>query len=146
MGAGRPTKYKPEFCHQAREIAKLGAIDAEIATILGVANSTLDLWKNEYPEFSEALNEGKEIADSNVQKSLYHRAVGYSHKAVKIFQTRDGETIEHEYTERYPPDPTSGIFWLKNRKRADWKDRHDVDHTTGGQPFNVSIAPYESKK
>ena len=38
---------------------------------------------------------GKQAADDRVEKSLYHRANGYSHPAVKIFMTRDGKTVEH---------------------------------------------------
>jgi hypothetical protein len=26
------------------------------------------------------------------------------------------------YVEHVPPDVTAGIFWLKNRKPADWRD------------------------
>jgi hypothetical protein len=58
-------------------------------------------------------------------KSLYHRACGYSHKAVKIFQ-HGGQTIEHEYIERYPPDTAAAIIWLKNRRPQEWRDRMEV--------------------
>ena len=26
----------------------------------------------------------------------------------------------------HPPDTTAAIFWLKNRRRDDWRDRHDI--------------------
>jgi hypothetical protein len=29
----------------------------------------------------------------------------------------------------YPPDPTSMIFWLKNRQPQKWRDKHDLDIT-----------------
>ena len=128
MAAGRPTKYKPEFCELARKTAEIGAIDGEIANIIGVAESTLNLWKEEHPEFSEALKAGKAVADSKVQKSLYHRATGYENQAVKIFQN-EGQTFEHAYTERYPPDPTSCIFWLKNRQKDQWRDKIETELT-----------------
>jgi hypothetical protein len=62
----------------------LGASDEKIADALEVAVSTFYLWKQEHKEFSEALARGRE-ADATVAKSLYRRAKGYSHKAVKIF-------------------------------------------------------------
>jgi hypothetical protein len=29
-----------------------------------------------------------------------------------------------------PPDVTAAIFWLKNRRKEDWKDKHEI----GGDP------------
>ena len=125
MPAGRPTKYKPEFCDQAKKLAEIGAIDAEIARFFEVSESTLNLWKDEYPELSESLKEGKNLADSKVQKSLFQRATaGYEQKAVKIFQY-EGQTFEHEYIERFPPSDTACIFWLKNRRKEEWRDKQE---------------------
>ena len=72
--------------------------------------------------------DGKSRADAGVAASLFHRAKGYSHDAVKI--VADAKTgAEHivPYTEHYPPDTTACIFWLKNRRKNDWRDGHDVD-------------------
>jgi hypothetical protein len=30
-----------------------------------------------------------------------------------------------------PPDPTSGIFWMKNRDPEQWRDAWQVEHVTG---------------
>lgn len=35
-------------------------------------------------------------------------------------------------TTRQPPDTTAAIFWLKNRKPKEWRDRHDVDNHLSG--------------
>jgi hypothetical protein len=32
-----------------------------------------------------------------------------------------------EYKEHVPPNPTSIIFWLKNRRPDRWRDKHDVE-------------------
>lgn len=119
---GRPSKYRPEFVEQARKLALLGAIDREIADFFGIAESTLNNWKLEHPEFLESLKSGKEVADDRVERSLYHRAIGYSHDAVKMFQA-GGEVISESYVEHYPPDTTAAIFWLKNRRPAQWRDK-----------------------
>jgi hypothetical protein len=42
-------------------------------------------WRAAYPEFCEAAQAGKEAADDRVEASLYDRALGYSHDAVKMF-------------------------------------------------------------
>lgn len=124
---GRPSKYKPEFDVQAAKLCKLGATDKELADFFGVVESTLNLWKAEYPSFSESLKRGKEESDARVEQSLYRRAVGYSHDAVKIFNDKDTGVTKVDYVEHYPPDTVACIFWLKNRRPDQWRDKFDVD-------------------
>lgn len=140
LPTGRPTDYQPRFNKTVRSLALLGATDVEMAEALGIATSTFYLWKQTFPAFSEALKQGKDEADARVAQSLYHRAIGYSHPAVKIITVprggNQGSDIEQvEYTERYPPDTTAAIFWLKNRRKNEWRDRSEVDHTV-----TVSVA------
>lgn len=123
---GRTSSYKPEYAVQAAKLCKLGATDREMADFFGVAESTLNLWKLEHEAFSESLKLAKGEADARVEKSLYRRALGYSHDAVKIFSGPKGVT-EVPYTEHYPPDTTACIFWLKNRKPGEWRDKIDID-------------------
>jgi hypothetical protein len=125
---GRPTAFKPEYVDQVRKLCLLGATDAELADFFGVALSTLNNWKRSHPEFLDALKQGKIQADATVTERLYRRALGYSHKAVKILTVPRGanmgsDVVEHPYIERYPPDTTACIFWLKNRRPKDWRDR-----------------------
>jgi transcriptional regulator with XRE-family HTH domain len=121
---GRPSKYKDEFPEQARKLCLLGATDKDLARFFGVTESTLNEWKRGHPDLSESLKAGKELADAVVAESLFHRAKGYSHKAVKIMVV-DKVVVHEEYTEHYPPDPTSMIFWLKNRRPDLWRDKPD---------------------
>lgn len=122
MPAGRPTKYDPAYCDQVEKLCKLGATDEEIADFFEVAVTTIDNWKNDYPEFLGAIKKGKQIADAEVADKLFKRATGYSHEAVKIFND-EGTPLIVDYTEHYPPDTTAAIFWLKNRQRGKWSDR-----------------------
>jgi hypothetical protein len=126
---GRPSKYKPEFTEQAKKLCRLGATDADLAKFFLVAESTLHLWKTEHAEFSEALKEGKEMADAEVADKLFKRATGYSHEAVKIVASPDGRQVQVPYTEHYPPDTTAAIFWLKNRRPDLWRDQKVIDAT-----------------
>lgn len=127
---GRPTAYREEYADQAFKLCLLGATNADLARFFAVAPSTIDRWIATEPDFSGALKAGKEEADARVAKSLYRRALGYSHRAVKI--VADAKTgAEHTvpYTERYPPDTTAAIFWLKNRRPDLWRDRQSHEHT-----------------
>lgn len=129
MSGGRPSKYKPEFVEQAAKLTALGATDRELADFFQVTDRTLNGWKIRHPEFFQSLKLGKEAADARVEQSLYNRARGYSHDAVKILMTKEGDVYREEYVEHYPPDTTACIFWLKNRKSAEWRDKQEVEHS-----------------
>ena len=123
----RPSKFKPEFVDQVRKLCQLGATDKEIAEFFDVSERTINTWKLESDEFLQALKSGKESSDARVERSLHHRAVGYSYPAVKIFQFQ-GAPVEVPYVEHVPPDTTACIFWLKNRKQAEWRDKQELVH------------------
>lgn len=128
MAGGRPTKYQTAYAEGARRLAMLGATDQEVADFYEVDVATIYRWKIAHREFCEALSAGKELADARVERSLYQRAIGYDQQAVKIFMPagRD-DPVYAEYRERIAPDTTAAIFWLKNRKPREWRDRQEVD-------------------
>ncbi len=124
---GRPTDYRDEYAEQAKKLCMLlGATTEKLGQFFGVSTSTVSKWLVEIPEFSEAVRAGKEIADANVAHSLYQRAVGYEHDAVKILQFQ-GSPVVVPYTERYAPDTEAAKWWLKNRQREVWRDRFELD-------------------
>lgn len=89
--------------------------------------ATIYVWQAKHKTFYEALKGAKGIADDMVEASLFRRAVGYSHKAVKIFyNAKMDEVTEHHYIEHYPPDTVAAIFWLKNRRPDDWREKTDI--------------------
>lgn len=122
---GRPPSYHPGMCWVAYKLRLLGVTLQTVADFIGVDLITLKRWQVEYPEFGQAWEAGGDLADANVAKSLYHRAVGYSHKAVKIFPpTKDRpEPTIVEYIEHFPPDTEAAKFFLSNRQRQLWKQR-----------------------
>jgi hypothetical protein len=124
---GRPPKYKAEFAEQAAKLAGLGATDDQIADFLGIALSTFYAWRNSRNDFSDAIKSAKDVADERVERSLYQRAVGYQTDAVKIMQY-EGKEILIPYRENVQPDVTAQIFWLKNRRKDQWRDRQDHEH------------------
>lgn len=109
-------------------MASAGATDTEIAEKLGIHVTTFYDWRHAHPEFAKATQLGKEAADDRVERSLYHRAIGYSHPAVKIMQS-EGEVIVEPYVERYPPDTQAASLWLRNRRPKDWKDKQEIEHS-----------------
>lgn len=137
---GRPTLYKDEYVEMARKFCLLGATDIELADFFEVAESTLNLWKIEYPAFSESIKKGKAQADANVADRLYQRAMGFEHPEVHV-SNYQGEITLTPIQKIYAPDPTAAIFWLKNRQRAKWRDKQDYEHTgADGGPIDHSIS------
>lgn len=132
MPAGRPTDFRPQYPAIAKGMYEQGATDAEVADTLRVSITTLKTWKTTRPEFLTTLKAGKETSDNRVQRSLYERAVGYTYDSVKIFcNTKTGEVTEVPYKEHVPPDTTACIFWLKNRRPAEWRDTYAVGGALG---------------
>ncbi|MBU3101934.1 MULTISPECIES: hypothetical protein [Clostridium] len=98
--------------------ARDGLIEEQIAHNLGISVSTLEVYKKEHQEFSRAIKKGKEISDIEVENALNKRALGYSYVEVKTTT---------EITKEVAADTTAQIFWLKNRKPKEWRDRKDID-------------------
>lgn len=133
MERGRPSSYEPDHARQAQKACELGATDLDIAELIGVDVRTIYRWKHEHQDFCQALTRGKEVADAMVEDRLFRRATGYSHAAVKIFMPAGAdEPVYADYTEHHPPDTGAAIFWLKNRKPQEWRDKHDVEHSVDG--------------
>jgi hypothetical protein len=130
MPAGRPTLYQEIFNEQAEKLCKLGATDTEIADFFEVDVSTINNWKISHPEFFESIKKGKILADSNVADRLYQRALGFEHDSEEI-KVADGEVIRVPIRKIYPPDTVAAIFWLKNRRSKEWRDKQEIEQSGG---------------
>lgn len=112
--------------------ARNGLSEEQICKNLGVAFSTFRRAKKDPrygPAICEALRRGKEVVDFEVENMLHKRAMGYSYDEVKE-EYEGGILVKRTVIKRMvPPDTTAQIFWLKNRKQEDWRDRREVDNT-----------------
>lgn len=143
---GRPSEYNPSYVTQVLEMAERGATDFEIADSLGVSVRTLYRWKAQHEDFRQSLKIAKDIADERVERSLYQRAVGYEQDAIKIFMPAGADKpVIAEYVEKIAPDTTAMIFWLKNRKSQEWRDRHEHTGADGG-PVQFTVTRAGSKE
>lgn len=107
--------------------ARNGLTDEQIAHNIGINVATLYTWKNKHSQICEALKRGKEVVDIQVENALLKRALGYSYTEKKV--KREGGVITEEVTtvRDVPPDVTAQIFWLKNRKPGEWRDRQRIE-------------------
>lgn len=107
--------------------ARDGLTDKQIAEKIGISKQTFYDWKKKYADFSDALKNGKEVIDRQVENSLLKRALGYEYEEVSE-KFEGGILTERKVTKKQVvPDTTAQIFWLKNRKPSVWRDRAQVD-------------------
>lgn len=148
--AGRPTKYEEKYNEQAYKLCLLGATDKDLADFFEVEEQTINNWKHDFPQFFESIKEGKTIADMHLAEKLKNKAEGAvinTQQAFKVKETvyEQGQRIEREkivvvdLKQEQPPDTTALIFWLKNRAGKYWRDKQEIDHTTGGE--KISFTP-----
>lgn len=120
--------------------ARDGLIDEQIAENIGINPATLYDWKKKYPEISEALKKGKEVVDIEVENALLKRALGYEYTETKTEEyIVEGVPVKRvtKTVKEVVPDTTAQIFWLKNRRPDQWRDKQDIEHS--GQIGGVII-------
>jgi hypothetical protein len=112
MPAGRPTKYKSEFCQTVIEIGEQGGWLSEMAEACDVVRSTMDEWAANHPEFSEALTRAKQKAQAWFER-----------------EGRDGLRA----------DKFNSALWAKQmsaRHRDEYTERRELEHK-GGIPVTL---------
>ena len=114
-----------------------GLTDEQIAKNLGVAYSTMRMWKEKYPAFSAAIKKGKEVSDYELENALHKRATGYYYEEESI--TNQGEIVTIKKYEH--ANPTSLIFALKNRLPHKYRDKIEQDITHSG--LNITVGEYD---
>ena len=81
--------------------ARDGLTNEQIAENLNIGKTTFYKLLKEHPELSERLKKGKEVVDYEVENALLKNALS--------------------------GNITAQIFWLKNRKPKQWKDKVEVE-------------------
>lgn len=113
--------------------ARDGLSNEQIAHNMGITFQTLYKWQDKYSELREALKKGKEVVDREVENALLKRAMGYEYDEVTEEPVEDKDTgevqmrVTKRVTKQIAPDVTAQIFWLKNRKPNEFRDKRDVD-------------------
>lgn len=94
--------------------ARDGLTNEQIAHNMGIALSTLKVWKGKFSAISASLKKGKEVVDYEVENALLKKAL-------------DGDTA-------------AMIFWLKNRRKKKWMDKPaDSAENGGNEPVRIII-------
>lgn len=84
--------------------ARNGLTNEQIASNMSIGITTLWEWRKKSPKIANALKTGKDEADLQVENALYKEALKGNVTAI--------------------------IFWLKNRKPVEWRDKVQQEITT----------------
>ena len=108
--------------------SRSGLTIEQIANNMGIDDATLYRWKNKSNDICEALKKGKEVVDIEVENALLKKALGYTIQIKEQKLDKDGCVHDLVKDVHIPPDTTAQIFWLKNRKPKDWRDKVNIEN------------------
>ena len=97
---------EPEGLLKIEGWARDGLTEDQISHNMGISRETLNQWKKQFSDISDALKKGKEVVDYMVENALFKNAI-------------EGNV-------------TAQIFWLKNRKPDKWRDKPEGEAEQGG--------------
>ena len=135
--------------------ARDGLTIEQIAQKVGVSRSTLNEWIKKYSDISDTLKKGREVADREIEESLFKKAKGFKVEIQKPFKlkkitydkktfkkVKEEEHVEYATEEVYiPPDTVAMIFWLKNRKPEVWRDKPENIQEASSEAAGVIEIP-----
>ncbi len=108
--------YLAEINKKVRE----GVTEEEIAISLGISVASLNNYRNQYPEFKEALskNKGKDVLNNLINAGV-EAAQGYFKEieTTIIILVEDGNPAKRQKTitkQWYPANPSLNQFYVKN--------------------------------
>lgn len=127
MAKGKYQKWlEPDNLLLLESWARDGCTDEQLAKKMGINVATLYKWKIKYSNIDEALKKGKEVIDVMVENALLKRALGYEYEEQQVVKYKDDCEVV-TVTKYAMPDVTAQIFWLKNRRSEQWREKQQVD-------------------
>lgn len=110
--------------------ARDGLSEEQIAKNMGITRPTLWDWKKKELNIFNALKKGREVADYEVENALFKRALGYTIQINEQKIDKDGCVHDTIRDMHVPADTTAQIYWLKNRKPKEWRDKVEQEITS----------------
>lgn len=84
--------------------ARNGLTYVQIAKNMGIGETTLKEWRKKEPAINDAMKKGREVVDFEVENALYKNAIN--------------------------GNVTAQIFWLKNRRPKEWREKIEISDNT----------------
>lgn len=147
------TVIEPNIRH-IEQWARRGATGKAIAAKLGMATSTFKKYLSlgrrgdeRYKALADAFARGSEVSDDEIETALFNRARGMEYTERTVERVLNKRTMEYEevctkqVTRYYPPDPTSCMFWLTNRRPDRWQYRRKEQEEEKTEGTGVVVIP-----
>ena len=124
--AKRGAKSKYEVCvkpylAEINKKVREGVTEAEIARSLGISVASLNNYRNQHPEFAEALSKdkGADVLQALINAGIKAAIGGYKTTLKKTIWVTDenGNPViarQEEYETEQPPNPTLNKFYVMN--------------------------------
>ncbi|MDE5789372.1 MAG: hypothetical protein K2H78_03025, partial [Clostridia bacterium] len=122
----RPSKYETHVAPRLEEVkdwVRNGATDKDIWQRLRISEDSFYEYKKRFSEFSESLKENNDFIDGKVESALLKRALGYSYNEVTKEFANGEIKVTKIVTKQVVPDTKAQIFWLKNRRSKQWREK-----------------------
>ena len=75
-------KFNIHLLTMAKNLVALGVTEFDMGVILGVGESTINKWKQRYPDFFTSCKEGKTIAKGILLAQMMRAATGYDYEEI----------------------------------------------------------------
>lgn len=147
---GRKSKYETHVVphlETIREAVKAGATITEIATAIGIAESTLNKYKAEKKELKDAFAGGRANIVIEVRGALLKKALGFEYieekKVSKFDGTNKAVVAIEEYKKYQPPSETAAAMILRNYDKS-WVDKDQTTTELKQQEYELRKAIADS--
>jgi len=124
---GMPTLYKPELCQSLLEAGESGLSKIQFIAKLGISKQTFYNWKEEHPEFKEAVEIYNAKFESWYTDLVKNKMLGIQ-QSVKDKKT--GNLIKLNID-------LGALVWF-GKNLCEWKDKHEQTISVGTNIVEVT--------
>lgn len=129
MASTKPTMEqwsKQQSLDKITEWAANGLSVQQMANNISITRTTLYDWMNKNTNISNAIKKGREQSDEEVENALFKRATGYSYREITEEDKGGNMQVTKIITKHMPAEVGAMVFWLKNRKPNEWRDKQGI--------------------
>lgn len=86
---GRPSAFQEKFIEEGRRLMRLGLSQKKMAYFWAVSEDSITRWKEEHPDFAEALKKGEADRDIELLDAMRDLAMRKKSPAMLIFLAKN---------------------------------------------------------
>jgi len=131
--------FEESMISEVFQLARFGLTNKEIAAFYNIGISTFEGYQRKFPEFNQALLQGRMVDSLKVVASIHKQALGYEVQETEISEhlTKWGDVVKLKKvtTKHIQPSVTAAIYILKTRHGDKWMD---IIKTESTQNYNIN--------